>query len=126
VKCPQRALPILAVILAAGIGGYWLGHNGLGTSEILTSIGAAQTNRQAPSGPVIYYRDPDGGPFYSLEPKQTADGRPYRAVLASDDISFDFLRHHPTRCRADLHLGWPTSPQRSLNRDFCLAPQERG
>jgi membrane fusion protein, copper/silver efflux system len=35
------------------------------------------------------YQDPDGKPLYSLEPKQTPDGRPYRAVLASEDISFD-------------------------------------
>jgi Cu(I)/Ag(I) efflux system membrane fusion protein len=55
----------------------------------MTSTSSAQTNRPAPSGPVIYYRDPDDKPFYSLEPKQTPDGRPYRAVLASEDISFD-------------------------------------
>jgi Cu(I)/Ag(I) efflux system membrane fusion protein len=43
----------------------------------------------APSGPVIYYQDPDGKAFYSAEPKNTPDGRPYRAVLASEDISFE-------------------------------------
>jgi Cu(I)/Ag(I) efflux system membrane fusion protein len=85
----RRVLPILAAILAAGMGGYWLGHNGIGTSELMTSTGAAQTNAPAPSGPVIYYRDPDGRPFYSLEPKKTQDGRLYRAVFASEDISFD-------------------------------------
>jgi len=85
----RRVLPILAAILAAGIGGYWLGHHGLGTPELMTTTGAARTNVPGPSGPVIYYRDPDGRPFYSLEPKQTPDGRPYRAVLASEDISFD-------------------------------------
>ncbi len=85
----RRVLPILAAILAAGMGGYWLGHNGTGTSELMTTTGAAQTNAPAPSGPVIYYRDPDGRPSYSLEPKKTQDGRPYRAVLASEDISFD-------------------------------------
>src|SRR5262249_26514809 len=37
----------------------------------------------------IYYQDPDGKPFYSAEPKQTADGRPYRAVHASEDVSFE-------------------------------------
>jgi Cu(I)/Ag(I) efflux system membrane fusion protein len=41
------------------------------------------------SGPVIYYQHPDGKPFYSAQPKQTDDGRPYRAVLASEDVSFD-------------------------------------
>jgi membrane fusion protein, copper/silver efflux system len=85
----RRVLPILAVILAVGIGGYWLGHNGIGTSELMATTGAAQTTAPAPSGPVIYYRDPDNRPLHSLEPKQTPDGRPYRAVLASEDISFD-------------------------------------
>jgi membrane fusion protein, copper/silver efflux system len=86
---PQRVIPVLAVILAAGVGGYWLGHHGLGTSELMTTMTADQTNGPTPSGPVIYYRDPDGRPLYSLEPKQTPDGRAYRAVLASEDIGFD-------------------------------------
>lgn len=30
--------------------------------------------------PVLYYQDPDGKPAYSLAPKTTPDGRPYRAV----------------------------------------------
>jgi Cu(I)/Ag(I) efflux system membrane fusion protein len=85
----RLALPIIAVILAAGIGGYWLGHNGLVISELMMTTGAAQPNSSAPSGPVIYYQDPDGKPLYSLEPKTTPDGRPYRAVIASEDISFD-------------------------------------
>jgi Cu(I)/Ag(I) efflux system membrane fusion protein len=37
----------------------------------------------------IYYRDPDGKPFYSLTPKKTPDGRDYRAVPAGADVSFD-------------------------------------
>jgi membrane fusion protein, copper/silver efflux system len=84
----QWVLP-LAAILAVGVGGYWLGHNGVGLPELMTSTSSAQTNRPVSSGPVIYYRDPDDKPIYSLEPKKTPDGRPYRAVLASEDISFD-------------------------------------
>ena len=38
---------------------------------------------------VIYYRDPDGAPTYSATPRQTADGRQFRAVRASEDISFE-------------------------------------
>ena len=37
----------------------------------------------------LYYRDPDGKPFYSLTPKQTAEGRDYVAVPAGEDINFD-------------------------------------
>ncbi|MBR0855756.1 efflux RND transporter periplasmic adaptor subunit [Bradyrhizobium liaoningense] len=43
----------------------------------------------ADAGAPIYFRDPEGKPFYSLTPKKTADGRDYRAVRASEDISFD-------------------------------------
>ena len=41
------------------------------------------------AGTTIYYQDPDGKPFYSLTPKKTLDGRDYRAVPASADVSFD-------------------------------------
>jgi Cu(I)/Ag(I) efflux system membrane fusion protein len=41
------------------------------------------------SGATIYYQDPDGKPLYSLAPKKTPDGRDYRAVPASADVSFD-------------------------------------
>jgi membrane fusion protein, copper/silver efflux system len=37
----------------------------------------------------IYYQDPDGKPFYSLGPKKTPDGRAWRAVPASADVSVD-------------------------------------
>jgi Cu(I)/Ag(I) efflux system membrane fusion protein len=46
---------------------------------------ANAANNAAP----IYYREPDGKPFYSLAPKKTEDGRDYRAVPAGADISFD-------------------------------------
>ena len=38
---------------------------------------------------MIYYQDPDGKPQYSAQPAKTPDGRPYRAVLASEDVNFD-------------------------------------
>ena len=46
---------------------------------------AAAEDGRAP----IYFRDPDGKPFYSLAPKKTSDGRDYRAVSAGADVSFD-------------------------------------
>ncbi|MGD9658863.1 MAG: efflux transporter periplasmic adaptor subunit, partial [Methylocystis sp.] len=42
----------------------------------------------AGTGPVIYYRDPDG-PFYAAEPKKNAAGKDYVAVRASEDVSFE-------------------------------------
>lgn len=41
------------------------------------------------TGPVIYYRHPDGLPEWSAVPVATTDGRAFLAVLASEDISFD-------------------------------------
>ena len=76
---------VLAAIAAAGTTGYWIGTHGLVLPNYQTH---AQTAAPA-SGPVIYYQDPDGKPFYSAEPKQTADGRAWRAVHASEDIGFD-------------------------------------
>ena len=41
------------------------------------------------SGATIYYQHPDGQPLYSLTPRKTRDGRDYRAVPSSADVSFD-------------------------------------
>jgi membrane fusion protein, copper/silver efflux system len=76
---------VLAAVLAAGTGGYWLAQQRAG----VLMLSVAGQPAQQPSGPVIYYQDPDGKPSYSAEPKRTADGRPYRAVYASEDVSFD-------------------------------------
>jgi membrane fusion protein, copper/silver efflux system len=76
---------ILAAVLAAGVGGYRIGRQGL----VLASTTKVAADRINPSGAVIYYQDPDGKPAYSAEPKSTPDGRPYRAVHASEDITFD-------------------------------------
>jgi Cu(I)/Ag(I) efflux system membrane fusion protein len=85
----HRALAVSAVILTAGVGGFWLGHQGV--LKGLTVRGEPRVISPLPSGPIIYYRDPDGKPVYSADPTQTPDGRPYRAVLASEDLSFDAL-----------------------------------
>jgi Cu(I)/Ag(I) efflux system membrane fusion protein len=79
----------LAVMLTAGTTRYWLGHDGVRWSDLMTSTSWAQTAGHQHSEPIIYYRDPDNKPFYSLESNKTPDGRPYRAVLANEDISFD-------------------------------------
>jgi membrane fusion protein, copper/silver efflux system len=52
------------------------------------------------SGTAIYFQDPDGKPFYSLTPKTTADGRAWRAVPASADISFDEPDEAPTETKS--------------------------
>jgi Cu(I)/Ag(I) efflux system membrane fusion protein len=84
-----RHMLALAAILAAGAGGYWLGQDGGRLHDFVTSTTSAQTAGHQHSTPIIYYRDPDNKPLYSLEPKQAPDGRAYRAVLATEDINFD-------------------------------------
>jgi membrane fusion protein, copper/silver efflux system len=76
---------ILAALVAAGIGGFWIGRADLKLPRVMEPEGEPQ----APSGPVIYYQDPDGKPIYSAEPKSTPDGRPYLAVHASEEVNFD-------------------------------------
>ncbi|HVD84868.1 MAG TPA: efflux RND transporter periplasmic adaptor subunit [Bradyrhizobium sp.] len=78
---------VAAVIAAAG--GAFIGvrghlHSAGESAAALVAPAAAQT-----SDDPVYYQDPDGRPFYSLTPKKTADGRDYRAVPASADLSFD-------------------------------------
>ena len=50
---------------------------------------ASGAERKTASGPVIYYRDPDGKPAYAESPAKTLDGRDFVAVHASEDIGFD-------------------------------------
>jgi Cu(I)/Ag(I) efflux system membrane fusion protein len=85
---------ITAVLLLAILAtGYRLGRSEFALPNWLPSAlvqllgGGARS--PAPQGDVIYYRDPDGRPYYSAEPRQTADGRNFIAVRASEDVSFD-------------------------------------
>ena len=107
----------LAAVLAAGAGGYWGGQRDVALPLVLwagdhlrprssTTDGTALTSNAPgpapsdtpsnagppvarPSGPVVYYRDPDGRALYSAGPAKTPDGRDFRPVLASEDLSFD-------------------------------------
>jgi len=84
VKRLAWSVSILAACAAAGFAGYRIGRNDIARTPI-----PATAVERAVSGRVIYYQDPDGKPFYSAEPKSTPDGRPWRAVHASEDVSFD-------------------------------------
>jgi membrane fusion protein, copper/silver efflux system len=53
----------------------------------------------AEAGATIYYQDPDGKPFYSLTPKKTPDGRDWRGVPASADVSFDEAEEAPAEIK---------------------------
>ncbi len=83
---------VLAALAAAAGGGYWAGLSGIAAPDSgMRTANSAQpgSGQQGARGPVIYYRDPDGRPIYSAQPRRTADGRPFRAVHASEDVSFE-------------------------------------
>jgi membrane fusion protein, copper/silver efflux system len=83
----------VAALAAALAGGYRLGHS---EWPIPTWVPAevamllrGKPATTAPTGAVIYYRDPDGKPAYSAEPRKTREGRDYSPVRASEDVSFE-------------------------------------
>jgi membrane fusion protein, copper/silver efflux system len=82
----SRRLATAAVIVVAAAAGYWGGHVGLIRRPLQKSYTAGMAQ---PSGPVIYYKDPKGQPFYSLTPRNTDDAKPYVPVLASEDVGVD-------------------------------------
>jgi Cu(I)/Ag(I) efflux system membrane fusion protein len=87
----------LVAILAAGAGGLWAGQPGVALPDLrwlasivgVEGVGTAATTTAAGSGPIIYYRDPDGRPAYSATPRKTPDGRDFLAVHASQDLSLE-------------------------------------
>ena len=77
------------------------------------------------TGPVVYYRDPDGKPDYAAEPKRTADGRDYRAVHASEDVRFDEpdeAEAMPDAGHGDMAMGQATTPAGARKVRFYRNP----
>lgn len=85
-----------AIIAAAGVA--FIAGRELQPS--LTDNSVVSDAHAADAGAPIYFQDPDGKPFYSLTPKKTADGRDYRAVPATADISFDEPEQQRTEMKA--------------------------
>jgi membrane fusion protein, copper/silver efflux system len=81
-------LTVAAIVAAAG-GGLWAGQTGMVKLPVRVAALMTETAKPVPHGPVIYYRDPDGKPLYSPTPKSNDAGRPYVAVHAGEDVSFD-------------------------------------
>src|SRR5882724_7159191 len=90
---PISALLIVSAVLAAGVVGLAVGRsNGPLPGWLDGILPAAAKQSPAPTeatGPVIYYRDPDGLPNYSRAPKKTSAGKDYVAVRSSEDVSFE-------------------------------------
>lgn len=86
---------------AAGWAGLAAGEKGWTPAMLADGVGtqiAAVTETKAETmaaaapevtGPVIYYRHPDGAADWSATPATTADGRSFIPVFASEDVSFD-------------------------------------
>jgi len=87
------AFLIVFAIVAAGAAGLVVGRsNGPlpGWLDGVLPAAARQTPAQSEAtGPVIYYRDPDGLPDYSLTPRKTSTGKDYLVVHSSKDVSFE-------------------------------------
>src|SRR5712664_2156492 len=90
---PVGAFLIVAAILAAGVVGLAFGRSNSSLpgwlDAVLPAVAKQSPAQSEASGPVIYYRDPDGLPNYSLTPKKTSAGKDYLAVRASEDVSFE-------------------------------------
>ncbi|WP_315858869.1 efflux RND transporter periplasmic adaptor subunit [Rhizobium leguminosarum] len=90
----KTATWLVAVTSLAVVGGgaYLAGAQGVGQQQLHMlfdmAVAEAQPSKPEGSGPVIYYRHPDGLPEYSAKPKKTPDGREFVSVRESEDISF--------------------------------------
>jgi membrane fusion protein, copper/silver efflux system len=79
-----RILFVLFVGLSLGAAGeYWYVHRSL-PDFLIRTTSAGPADR-----PILYYRDPSGGPRWSAEPKQDAQGRTYLPVYDDEEPSFD-------------------------------------
>lgn len=90
---PLGALFALSAILTAGAVGLAVGRSDVPLpgwlSDVLPAAARPVSAQPAPTGPIIYYRNPDGAPDYSLAPKKTSSGKEYSAVHSSEDVSFE-------------------------------------
>jgi Cu(I)/Ag(I) efflux system membrane fusion protein len=100
------SVTVVASIAAAG-GGFVLGNARPYLARSIAVVTAATA--KASRGP-IYYRDPDGKPFYSLAPSKTSDGRDYR-VPPDADISFeDGPAAEPAAAEAERKIKYYRNP----------------
>jgi Cu(I)/Ag(I) efflux system membrane fusion protein len=84
-----KGMVTVAAVMAAAVAGLWAGQTGLIKLPVRTTTTIAEIPQTKATGPVIYYRDPDGKPLYALTPKNAEGGQPYVAVHASEDVSFE-------------------------------------
>jgi Cu(I)/Ag(I) efflux system membrane fusion protein len=87
------ALLMAFAIFAAGVAGLAVGRSNGPLPEWLSALlpAAAKPSsaKSEATGPIIYYRNPDGLPDYSQTPKRTSSGKEYLPVHASEDVDFE-------------------------------------
>jgi membrane fusion protein, copper/silver efflux system len=82
---PRTLVTVAGLVLAAAAG-YWGGYVGLIRLPLQK---ASMPDTAQSTGPIIYYKDSNGRPFYSLTARNTDDGKPYVPVYASEDMNVD-------------------------------------
>ena len=89
---PVGAFLALSAILTAGVAGLAVGRSNSPLpgwlDGVLPAAAKPSSAQPAATGPIVYYRHPDGAPEYSLAPRKTPSGKEYLAVRASEDLSF--------------------------------------
>lgn len=75
-----------ATAALTAVGGAWVWNRSEGAKPMLAA---------EPSGPVLYYRDPDGKPSYSPTPMKTSDGRDFIAVRETSELTSEASKHKP-------------------------------
>lgn len=92
-KRSLNVILIVVAIFAVGLGGLVVGRSNVPLPGWLSTSLPAPVNQSAvkfdATGPIVYYRDPDGLPSYSLAPKKTPTGKEFLAVRESEDVSFE-------------------------------------
>ena len=91
-----RVIAVGVALATAAITGYVAGRPDLWAFAFSAKMAGAPTAPALPSGDVIYYRDPEGKPVYSLTPKATPDGRNFLAVRTSEDVTFETAQEEST------------------------------
>jgi len=94
-----KLVAITLVAAGAGWAGLKAGEGGITLSslrdfaemQIAMLAGQEAVAKQGTdaTGPVIYWRHPDGLPEWSAEKASSSDGRPFLPVFASEDVTFD-------------------------------------
>ena len=83
------------------------------TKAFTAVIDTPAPQRDVGKGPIVYYRNPDQ-PSYALAPAATADGHPFIAVHASDDLHFGTIEAESN----DVAIAAPTpAPDKMAQAD---------